>query len=70
LFGLLEVNHSLSSLNDYEVDVGGEMVPTGELPVGVIFASLLQAYAIAMKDGKPFGLGGLWKNWKEPTSGE
>ena len=29
-----------------------------------------QPYAIAMKDGKPFGLGGLWENWKEPTSGE
>jgi putative SOS response-associated peptidase YedK len=26
-----------------------------------------QPYAIAMKDGKPFGLGGLWENWKEPT---
>jgi len=23
-----------------------------------------------MKDGKPFGIGGLWENWKEPTSGE
>ena len=29
-----------------------------------------QPYAIAMKDGCPFGLGGLWENWKEPTSGE
>ena len=27
-------------------------------------------YAIAMKDGRPFGIGGLWENWKEPTSGE
>ena len=27
-------------------------------------------YAIAMKDGCPFGLGGLWENWKDPTSGE
>ena len=25
-----------------------------------------QPYAIAMKDGKPFGLGGLWENWKDP----
>ena len=32
--------------------------------------SAKQPYAIAMKDGKPFGLGGLWENWKEPTSGE
>jgi len=23
-----------------------------------------------MKDGYPFGLGGIWENWKEPTSGE
>jgi putative SOS response-associated peptidase YedK len=29
-----------------------------------------QPYAIAMKDGRPFGIGGLWENWKEPTSGE
>ena len=26
-----------------------------------------QPYAIAMKDGSPFGLGGLWENWKDPT---
>jgi putative SOS response-associated peptidase YedK len=29
-----------------------------------------QPYAIAMEDGKPFGIGGLWENWKDPTSGE
>ena len=29
-----------------------------------------QSYAIAMKDGCPFGLGGLWENWKDLTSGE
>ncbi len=29
-----------------------------------------QPYAIAMKDGAPFGLGGIWENWKEPSSGE
>src|SRR3954451_925902 len=29
-----------------------------------------QPYAIAMKDGRPFGLGGLWENWKDPISGE
>ena len=27
-------------------------------------------YAIAMKDDKPFGIGGLWENWKDPVSGE
>jgi len=29
-----------------------------------------QPYAIAMKDGRPFGIGGIWENWKEPVSGE
>src|SRR4051794_41103508 len=29
-----------------------------------------QPYAIAMKDRSPFGLAGLWENWKEPSSGE
>jgi hypothetical protein len=23
-----------------------------------------------MKDGRPFGIGGLWENWKDPFSGE
>jgi putative SOS response-associated peptidase YedK len=29
-----------------------------------------QPYAIAMSDGSPFGIAGLWENWKEPASGE
>ena len=29
-----------------------------------------QPYAIAMRDGKPFGIGGLWENWKDPASDE
>ena len=29
-----------------------------------------QPYGIAMKDGSPFGIGGLWENWKEPNSGD
>jgi putative SOS response-associated peptidase YedK len=29
-----------------------------------------QPYAIAMKDGAPFGIAGLWDNWKQPTFGE
>jgi putative SOS response-associated peptidase YedK len=29
-----------------------------------------QPYAIAMKDGYPFGLAGIWENWKDPASGE
>jgi putative SOS response-associated peptidase YedK len=27
-------------------------------------------YAIAMKDGSPFGIAGLWENWKDPGTGE
>src|SRR5438046_10762983 len=29
-----------------------------------------QPFAVAMKDGAPFGIAGLWENWKEPVSGE
>jgi putative SOS response-associated peptidase YedK len=29
-----------------------------------------QPYAIAMKDGSPFGLAGLWENWCNPNTGE
>jgi putative SOS response-associated peptidase YedK len=29
-----------------------------------------QPYAIAMKDGSPFGLAGLWENWKNPNTGD
>ena len=29
-----------------------------------------QPYAIAMKGGAPFGIAGIWKNWKQPASGE
>jgi putative SOS response-associated peptidase YedK len=29
-----------------------------------------QPYAIAMKDGSPFGLAGLWENWRNPITGE
>jgi putative SOS response-associated peptidase YedK len=29
-----------------------------------------QPYAIAMKDGSPFGLAGLWENWRNPMTGE
>ena len=29
-----------------------------------------QPYAIAMKNGSPFGIGGLWENWRDATSGE
>jgi putative SOS response-associated peptidase YedK len=29
-----------------------------------------QPYAIAMKGGSPFGLAGLWENWRNPNTGE
>ena len=29
-----------------------------------------QPYAIAMKDGSPFGIAGIWENGKDPASGE
>jgi putative SOS response-associated peptidase YedK len=29
-----------------------------------------QPYAIAMKNGSPFGIGGIWENWRDPTSSE
>jgi putative SOS response-associated peptidase YedK len=29
-----------------------------------------QPYAIAMKNGSPFGLAGLWENWCDPKTGE
>jgi putative SOS response-associated peptidase YedK len=29
-----------------------------------------QPYAIAMKNGSPFGLAGLWENWKNPSTEE
>jgi putative SOS response-associated peptidase YedK len=27
-------------------------------------------YAVAMQDGSPFGIGGLWENWKSPITGQ
>jgi putative SOS response-associated peptidase YedK len=32
--------------------------------------SAKQPYAIAMQDRSPFGLAGLWENWKDPATGE
>jgi putative SOS response-associated peptidase YedK len=36
----------------------------------VMGQKLKQPYAIGMKDRSPFGLAGLWENWKDPASGE
>jgi putative SOS response-associated peptidase YedK len=33
-------------------------------------AKTRQPFAIAMKDGAPFGLAALWENWQDPNSGE
>src|SRR3954453_1344943 len=33
-------------------------------------AKVKQPYAIAMQDRFPFGLAGLWENWKNPATGE
>src|SRR3712207_6551278 len=47
------------------------------VPIDVFFewkamlgSKVKQPYAIGMKDGSPFGLGGLWENWKDPATGE
>jgi putative SOS response-associated peptidase YedK len=32
--------------------------------------SAKQPYAVAMKSGEPFGIAGIWENWKEPKSRE
>ena len=29
-----------------------------------------QPFAVAMKNGEPFGIAGIWENWKDPSSGE
>ena len=29
-----------------------------------------QPYAVAMKNGEPFALAGIWENWKRPGSEE
>ena len=33
-------------------------------------AGARQPYAIAMRDREPFGIAGLWDNWKDPATGE
>jgi putative SOS response-associated peptidase YedK len=29
-----------------------------------------QPYAIAMKDRSPFGIAGVWENWRDPATAE
>ena len=38
--------------------------------LGVLAKGGKQPYAIGMKDGAPFGLAGLWENWKDPAADE
>jgi SOS response associated peptidase (SRAP)/Recombinase len=55
-----------------EVVFKGEVLP-GEQPFewkAIKGQKAKQPYAIAMKDGSPFGIAGIWENWKEPASGE
>jgi putative SOS response-associated peptidase YedK len=33
-------------------------------------AKAKQPYAIAMKDGSPFALAGIWESWRQPETGE
>jgi putative SOS response-associated peptidase YedK len=33
-------------------------------------AKAKQPFAIGMKGGKPFGIGGIWENWRDPASGQ
>ena len=32
--------------------------------------TLKQPFALALRDGSPFGLAGLWENWRDPATGE
>jgi putative SOS response-associated peptidase YedK len=36
----------------------------------VLGTKVKQPFAIAMADRSPFGLAGLWENWKDPATGE
>ena len=36
----------------------------------VLGQKVKEPFAIAMKDRSPFGLAGLWENWKDPATGE
>jgi putative SOS response-associated peptidase YedK len=36
----------------------------------VLGSKVKQPFAIAMADRSPFGLAGLWENWKDPATGE
>jgi putative SOS response-associated peptidase YedK len=45
-------------------DVVAGLVPTTSIRKAIKGEKAKQPYAIAMKDGKPFGIGGIWENWK------
>ena len=48
----------------------GVAAETLSAPLVIKCQKAKQPYAIAMKDGSPFGIGGLCENWRDPTSGE
>jgi SOS response associated peptidase (SRAP) len=77
------VVHSGAPARSFPAHAGSAHVP-GCLPNAPLFAPVdgffewkaikgqkaKQPYAIAMRDGAPFGLAGIWENWKAPASGE
>jgi SOS response associated peptidase (SRAP) len=48
-------------------DVIAGLVPTTSIRKAIKGEKTKQPYA---KDGKPFGLVGIWKNWKQPATGD
>ncbi len=46
------------------------LIPHGPEGWQAIKVKPKQFYAIAIKDGSPFGIDGLWENRKDPASGQ
>ena len=55
---------------NYTEDCGDMLVQKIAGDDGIKGARAKQPYAIDMKDGSPFGLAGLWENWRNPNTGE
>jgi len=69
--------HGRFEANQRQYETAGPADFSGRLPVdGLLVWKAIhgqkakQPYAIAMKDGAPFGTDGVWENWKEPISGD
>jgi putative SOS response-associated peptidase YedK len=67
LTALRQLDQSVGGARNYLLEQDVDQVAADASPYHV---SWQLPYAIAMKDGKPFGIGGLWENWKDPVSGE